>query len=72
MSSTGSSHLIVTRGSPVSLAPTHHTLPAFLNLHGIRFTSKTIIDYKTYSISYSLAAFRLTDLWYGKPGLYII
>ena len=30
----GSSHPIVTRGSRVSHAPPHHTVPAFLNLHG--------------------------------------
>ena len=28
------SHYIVTRGSRVSCAPSHHTLPAFLNLSG--------------------------------------
>ena len=33
----GSSHLKfnVTRGSRVSRAPSHHTLPAFRNLNGI-------------------------------------
>ena len=30
-----SSHPIVTRGSRVSRAPPHHTLPTFLNLNGI-------------------------------------
>ena len=30
----GNSPLIVTLGSRVSCAPPHHTLPAFLNLHG--------------------------------------
>ena len=33
MSLTGNSHPIVTRGSRISRAPPHHTLPAFLNLH---------------------------------------
>ena len=31
---TGNNHPIVTRGSRFSRAPPHHTLPAFLNLHG--------------------------------------
>ena len=30
-----SSHPIVKRGSRVSRAPPHHTLPAFLNLNGM-------------------------------------
>ena len=34
MSLTGNSHPFVTRGSHVSRAPPHHTLPAFVNLHG--------------------------------------
>ena len=36
MSLTRNSHPNVTRGSRVSRAPPHHTLPAFLNLHGTR------------------------------------
>ena len=32
-----SSHSIVTRGSRVSRAPPHHTLPAFQNLNGTLF-----------------------------------
>ena len=35
MSLTGRSQPIVTRGSRDSRAPSHHTLPGFLNLHGI-------------------------------------
>ena len=34
MSLTGNIHPIVTRGSRVSRAPPHHSIPAFLNLHG--------------------------------------
>ena len=34
MSLTGNIHPKVTRGSRVSRAPAHHSLPAFLNLHG--------------------------------------
>ena len=36
MSLTGNSHSITTRGSRVSRAPPFHTLPVFLNLHGIK------------------------------------
>ena len=36
MSRTGNSHPIVTRGSRVSRAPPHRTLPTFLNLHDIK------------------------------------
>ena len=35
MSFTGNSHPFVTRGSLVSCAPPHHTVPAFLSLHGM-------------------------------------
>ena len=39
MSLRGNSHPILTRGSRVSRAPPHHTLPAFLNLHGRTYCS---------------------------------
>ena len=43
MSLTGYSHPIVTRGSRVSCALPHHTLPAFLNLHGSREQNYNIL-----------------------------
>ena len=41
VSLTGNSHPIVTRGSHASRAPPRLTLPAFLNLHGIKNKTKT-------------------------------
>ena len=40
MFSFGNSHSIVTRGSRLSRAPHHHTLPAFLNLYERKITIK--------------------------------
>ena len=36
MSLTGNSHSILSRSPRISRAPPHHTLPAFLNLHGMK------------------------------------
>ena len=50
MSLTGNIQPIVTRGSRVSRAPPHHTLPAFLNLHGSKIIyrcEKTVSDFST-------------------------
>ena len=45
MSLTGSSRPIMTRGSRVYRTPPHHTLPAFINLHGRSFDPAISIFY---------------------------
>ena len=46
MSLAGKIHPIVTRGSRVSRAPPHHTLPAFLNLNGSETRISSLIRYE--------------------------
>ena len=60
-----SSHPIVTRGSRVSRAPLHHTLPAFLNLNGRSsiFGYFFISNIKAYQNKFVVGKARKLPIW---------
>ena len=68
MSLTGNSRSNVTRGSRVSLTPPHHTLPAFLKVHGTCRTSEFLNSLKSILISkvYTDSILKSIIFWFDQ------